>query len=258
MKDRRKWLWIAVVAILAWICAKGARTIMKAATGNNTSYGTIRNVIEHHAENLILETGAAEVSIVQGGINDAYLVETNIQDLDINEDKRVLSIHDESSIFMDEKAWIRITIPDGHVFNDVEIDTGAGTLDIEKLTTDYLDLEIGAGAVTINQISVPMQAGISTGAGRLFIGNCFMMNADLDLGTGEVRVNGELMGESRVNCGIGKVDLVLRGNDYTIDFDSGVGEADLNGQVMHEGTYGNGSNIIEIDAGIGEISVRTE
>ena len=159
---------------------------------------------------------------------------------------------------MDEKAWIRITIPDGHVFNDVEIDTGAGTLDIEKLTTDYLDLDIGAGAVTINQISVPMQAGISTGAGRLFIGNCFMMNADLDLGTGEVRVNGELMGESRVNCGIGKVDLVLRGNDYTIDFDSGAGEADLNGQVMHEGTYGNGSNIIEIDGGIGEISVRTE
>lgn len=66
------------------------------------------------------------------------------------------------------------------------------------------------------------------------------------------------MGESRVNCGIGKVDLVLRGNDYTIDFDSGAGEADLNGQVMHEGTYGNGSNIIEIDGGIGEISVRTE
>ena len=54
------------------------------------------------------------------------------------------------------------------------------------------------------------------------------------------------------------MDLVLTGDDYTIDFDSGVGEANLNGQVMHEGTYGNGRNIIEIDGGIGEISVRTE
>ena len=43
MKDRRKWLWIAVIAILAWICAKGARNIVKAATGKNTSSGTIRN-----------------------------------------------------------------------------------------------------------------------------------------------------------------------------------------------------------------------
>ena len=258
MKDRRKWLWVAVIAIAAWICAKGARTIMKATTGRSKSYGTTRSVIEQHAENLILETGAAEVNIVQGGINDAYLIETNIQDLDIDDDERILSIHDGSSMFMDEKAWIRITIPDGHVFNDVEIDTGAGTLDIEKLTTDYLDMDIGAGEVTINQISVPKQAGISTGAGRVFIGNCLMMNADLDLGTGEVTVNGELMGESKVNCGIGKVDLVLTGDDYTIDFDSGVGEANLNGQVMHEGTYGNGRNIIEIDGGIGEISVRTE
>ena len=119
-------------------------------------------------------------------------------------------------------------------------------------------MDIGAGEVTINQINVPKQAGISTGAGRVFIGNCLMMNADLDLGTGEVTVNGELMGESKVNCGIGKVDLVLTGDDYTIDFYSGVGEANLNGQVMHEGTYGNGRNIIEIDGGIGEISVRTE
>ena len=60
MKDRRKWLWVAVIAIAAWICAKGARTIMKATTGRSTSYGITRSVIEHHAENLILETGAAE------------------------------------------------------------------------------------------------------------------------------------------------------------------------------------------------------
>ena len=71
-------------------------------------------------------------------------------------------------------------------------------------------------------------------------------------------IHGQLLGDNKISCGIGKVDLVLKGNDYTIDFDSGVGKTQYNGKIIQDGTYGSGINRIEIDGGIGDISVLTE
>lgn len=259
MKDnRRKWLLVGVIAILAWICAKWARAVLKANVTNTSSYETSHTVVENHAENLILETGAAEVSIVKGNESEAFTIETNISNLNIDDDERILTIDDGTSLFMDDQAWIRLIIPDGYIFKNVEIDTGAGTLTIEDLTSDYLELDLGAGAVTVDHMTVPVEADISTGAGRLFIKDCLMKDAGFDLGTGEAVIHGQLLGDNKISCGIGKVDLVLKGNDYTIDFDSGVGKTQYNGKIIQDGTYGSGINRIEIDGGIGDISVLTE
>ena len=254
MKERRNWIGLVVVVILAFVCAKAAKAVMKGTVTHHNASEAVYYEVKNRPDGLYLDTASAKLSIVSA---DQFAVETNIEDLDIEEDAHMISIEDGASLFMDD-AWIRLTVPHDYVFYDVKMETGAGALDIESLSADYLDLDLGAGEVVIEKLNITKEASISTGAGRLRIMEGNLNNSKMDLGTGEVVFEGVLSGENRIDSGIGKVDLILKENDYQIELDCGLGEARLNGKKVDDGTYGHSSNIVNIDGGVGEITVITE
>ena len=76
-----------------------------------------------------------------------------------------------------ENNWLRnkernkviIYIPENKEFNEIEIDTGAGNIEIESLNTKDLSFSIGAGKVEINNLKVTNEAEIDGGAGKVDI-----------------------------------------------------------------------------------------
>lgn len=84
---------------------------------------------------------------------------------------------------------------------------------------------------------------------------------DLDMGVGKVELGAKLTGNNRIDAGIGKLELDLRGklDEYKIKVEKGLGSIELNGEKLSNGAIrGEGDTLVDIDGGVGAIEIRTE
>lgn len=82
---------------------------------------------------------------------------------------------------------------------------------------------------------------------------------NLDMGIGSVEITSVITGNSKIDAGIGNLDLRIQDNkeNYTIESDSGIGNIKIDGtKISDDSKYGNGKNIIKIDGGIGNIDIE--
>lgn len=264
MSDMRKWMKIGGVAIAAWICASGLRSVLR--SNHRTPEYAVNETVEetsayyevlHRPSELRVEAGFADVMIEYG---DDFQVEANF-DLDVNDESDRLEVKDDGSVFLSGEAWMRIVIPHDTVFDVVDIENGAGRLSVEDIRTDEFYLDMGMGSTDIKGVSVYELTDISTGTGEIRMEDVLLTGCDFDLGVGSVYVSGKLEGNTDLDCGIGKLELVLEQSmgDLTIQFSSGLGSSTLNGREMKDDhVYGDGENIIDIDGGTGEVRITTE
>lgn len=144
-------------------------------------------------------------------------------------------------------------------FEKVKLEVGAGELDIEKLDARVLDLDLGAGRTEIRALKVSERATIDGGAGYLAIEQAEMQNAHLELGVGKAEIEAKLRGESKIDSGVGKVELKLVGReqDYRVEVDKGLGSIELNGEKLGDGSvWGTGKNRVDIDSGVGAVEIN--
>lgn len=208
--------------------------------------------------NLDIEIMGSSLVIKEG---DSYNVETNNKYIKAKNKGNTLYIEEnEHSYFKRVKdSKVIITIPSSSKLNDVSIENGAGSMNINYLNTNNLELDLGAGRVNINNLVASNKSDIDTGAGEVIIKSSILNNLDLDLGVGSFKMNADIRGNSTIDQGVGEVDINLIGskNDYYITLDKGLGNAIIDGVSVNDDTnVGNGSNKIDISGGVGSIKVN--
>lgn len=201
---------------------------------------------------------AAELEIKTG---DKFDVETNHKYLKCEEKDDILKISETRSLFASHPRGMKVilTVPKEQVFDYVDISAGAGSVTIEELSSNMLDIELGAGELKAQRLNAASKAEIDGGAGSVTISGGRLNNADIDMGVGKLNLTSELSGKSSIDYGVGETNLVLIGaeDDYKVELDKGIGEAWLAGRKMSDDSvYGAGKNLIEIDGGIGELNIK--
>ena len=84
-------------------------------------------------------------------------------------------------------------------------------------------------------------------------------NIDFDLGVGKIDITGSLLGSTKIDSGVGSTNVNIIGSkdDYKIDVDKGLGSINVDGESLKDNTsYGNGVNTIDIDGGVGSITIN--
>ena len=158
-------------------------------------------------------------------------------------------------------AQLTVIVPSSYVFDDVLIDAGFGSVNIDKLVTKNLSFDIGVGNVVINDLVVYNDTSIDGGAGKFVIKNGNINNLDYDMGAGDTNINAFINGSSEIDCGVGKLDLNLLNDmsDLSLDLSLGIGSVKVNGtDVVKDSVLGTGRNVIEIDGGVGDININTK
>lgn len=252
-----------VVSIIGSICgAVGILTgLFDGHVSGESALGEMRTyAITGQIESLDVDLSAAALEIVTG---DRFSVESNHKYLTVKEENRALDISEEKIPFgfSSEGVTVILTVPEGFVFEDASIETGAGTVDIQTLSANTLRLDLGAGKTEIGTLNAQTRAKINTGAGKLTIRDGQMHDLTMDHGVGKLELTGLLTGQCEVDFGVGDTELTLLGSreDYQIKLDKGLGNATLEGEEMNDGsTYGGGENRIEIDGGVGSIQIDFE
>ncbi|MGN1269319.1 MAG: DUF4097 family beta strand repeat-containing protein [Clostridia bacterium] len=194
---------------------------------------------------------------------DSFKVETNNSEITYTNDNGSVKIKEKNRNWLnrnDMTSNLIIYIPEDMIaLDETKIETGAGYINIEKLNTQSLYLELGAGEVKITNLTVTKETKINGGLGKTELKSCKINNLKANLGMGEFVLNGKLIGKSEIDSGVGaiNIDLLDNVNNYTIDVDKGIGSITLNGKKLEMNrVYGTGENYIDIDGGIGEIKIN--
>ncbi|GEM_PF-2172833 len=156
---------------------------------------------------------------------------------------------------------VTVTVPESYYFKSVDIEFGAGKLIVHSLKTEALDLELGAGSATFDDLQVTGSAEIQEGAGELAIKSGSIMNLTLQCGAGATRVSAAVLGASSVSAAVGAVDLNFAGSetDYTVAFQIGLGACYFkNEKISRSGSFGTGPNIVDITGGFGVMRVNVD
>jgi len=152
---------------------------------------------------------------------------------------------------------IIVTIPTDDVLQDIEIDSGAGRVELDKILASNLDVSQGAGLLTIREGDFS-KTSIDGGAGKIEISSSMLNNLELDAGVGKVDIEAMITGSSDIDSGVGEINLRLLGakEDYRLKVEKGVGSLKIDDKSYSSDTsVGTGSNLIEIDGGVGSITI---
>ena len=191
---------------------------------------------------------------------DNLIAETNNKDINCKQNNQNLQIKEKQHNWLsrNNKGDLVVYIPENLEFEKVKINAGAGKIQIENINTKNLYLELGAGETIIEKLNVTDDCKIESGAGKVSILSGNINELNLDMGVGKFEVTSELTGNSKINAGIGNLELNIQGNkeNYTIKADKGIGSIKIDRkEVADDVTYGNGENTIKIDGGIGAIKI---
>lgn len=211
---------------------------------------------------LKVEINGARLKLVEG---NEFKVETNNSKITYSNDSGSVVIKEKGKTNIrfnsENNSILIITIPkEMKAFDETSIETGAGFIEIDCLKTQGLNFDFGAGKVDIKNLEVTADAKINAGAGELNIENSKIKNLNLNLGIGETNIKSELTGRSKIETGVGELNLTLAlpEKNYKISAEKGLGEIKLNNKkISDDSTIGNGENYIKINGGIGAINIKT-
>ena len=205
---------------------------------------------------LDIDLGATELIIKKGesldvSSNGRYIVCRKRGDRVVIEERPHISTGADD-------VQVVITLPEGFAFKDVDMDLGAGNVEIDTLSCDRLDLDLGAGNFSADSLTVTRQADIDGGTGMIYIGGGSLVDLELGMGVGALELRSELFGNSDLDMGVGEVRLCLLGDksNYKLDIDKGIGEVYFDGSYVSGGVLGNGARRVDVDGGIGKISIE--
>ncbi|MBQ2661028.1 MAG: DUF4097 family beta strand repeat protein [Clostridia bacterium] len=271
MTDNQKFIKYLAIGLAIFLIILIVVGVIGAFTTLGVLFGGVKNEPQKNGDmyvysdfqntvNLDADIGVSYFKIDTG---DKLSVETNSDKIKVYQKGNTLVIEETSkwNLISKDKFEITLFVPADFSFSDVEISTGAGKFDAARLSAQEIDLELGAGDVEIGTLEALRDIDISGGAGRIRINDGSLYNLDLEMGVGKLEITSTMLGENKIECGIGDADINLTDtlSAYRISVDKGIGNAKLNGNTVADGTnYGEGTNRIKIDCGIGDLNITTK
>ena len=213
--------------------------------------------IKSEIHSLDIQINAADFKIVSV---DDFSVESNLKYLSVSEKDGVLKIVDEAKSNSNyTNAILTLYVPNGIVFHDVDIETGAAKMTVDTLSASSVELKLGAGDVRFESLNASANVDIEGGAGQITIVSGTLNNLSLEMGIGELNLTAAVLGESDLKFGVGESNVTLIGSkdDYKVDIEKGLGNITVDGEnVTGFGSSGNGQNHIEFEGDIGTINLK--
>ncbi|MBQ8371389.1 MAG: DUF4097 family beta strand repeat protein [Clostridia bacterium] len=213
--------------------------------------------ITSEIHSLDIRISAADFKIVSA---DEFSVESNLKYLSVSEKNGVLTIVDEAKSNSNySNAILTLYVPNGMVFDDVDIETGAAKMTVAALSASSIELKLGAGDVRFESLNASAEVDIKGGAGQITIVSGTLNDLTLKMGIGELNLNAAVLGESDLKFGVGESNVTLIGSkdDYNVDIEKGLGNITVDGKTVTDlGGSANGQNHIEIEGGVGTINLK--
>lgn len=212
-------------------------------------------IVNKDIKNLEIELKYSKLIIKESSV---FKIETNNENIKSYENNNKLLLKDEKNYFFTNKdSELIIYLPSDLILNEVKIETGAGSIQIDFLKANNLEFDLGAGKGVIDNLIVLNECDMETGAGSLEIKNGNINDLDIQHGVGKFSLTSNIK-NLKLDSGIGEVNLTIlnKKDNYTINVDKGIGKISLDGEKISDQIIGNGIYNLDINGGIGSINLN--
>ena len=223
-------------------------------------YTTISNNV-NNIESFKIDISNDDIEIKEG---EKFEVKTNDPDVKFYHENSKVKIKTDKTfswhLSNSSRGTIIIYLPNEFNITELDLNLGAGKIDIDKIFVETLLMDLGAGTMTAKEINVYEKATINGGAGNINIYSGTINNLNLKLGAGNASIQSDLTGSNTLTTGVGKLNLGLsRSKDnYKFDISKGLGNIILNDfDVSEDILIGDGETKIKISGAIGNIIINT-
>lgn len=223
-------------------------------------YTTISNNV-NNIESFKIDISNDDIEIKKG---EKFEVKTNDPDVKFYHENSIVKIKSDKTfswhLSNSSRGTIIIYLPNEFNISELDLNLGAGKIDIDKIFVETLLMDLGAGTMTAKEINVNEKATINGGAGNINIYSGTINNLNLKLGAGNASIESDLTGSNTLTTGVGKLNLGLsRSKDnYKFDISKGLGNIILNDfDVSEDILIGDGETKIKINGAVGNIIINT-
>ena len=223
-------------------------------------YTTISNNV-NNIESFKIDISNDDIEIKEG---EKFEVKTNDPDVKFYHENSKVKIKTDKTfswhLSNSSRGTIIIYLSNEFNISELDLNLGAGKIDIDKIFVETLLMDLGAGTMTAKEINVYEKATINGGAGNINIYSGTINNLNLKLGAGNASIESDLTGSNTLTTGVGKLNLGLsRSKDnYKFDISKGLGNIILNDfDVSEDILIGDGETKIKISGAIGNIIINT-
>ncbi|HPU63258.1 MAG TPA: DUF4097 family beta strand repeat-containing protein, partial [Mobilitalea sp.] len=156
------------------------------------------------------------------------------------------------------KLSITVYVPFDFTAKEIKINSGAGEVIMEDLSTERLIIDAGVGTIFGRNITAQSVKG-NGGVGDITFNDVNFSNVDFDSGVGNLKIDGILLGDSEFDFGVGDIRLNINGSreDYALRIDNGIGSIRVNGEKISSDykDIGKATHTIKIDGGVGSVEI---
>lgn len=225
----------------------------------------ILNVSAKEMQSLSLTIGGGQIAYAEGSGDDICIfVNKSYQDLvEIQKEEGELDIEilHSSEVKRSNYPILLVQVPEGHVWEELDIQLMAGQLAATKLLGKEVSVSVKAGDFQVANLTAE-ETDINTKAGKVEISWLQTAEADLVCKMGAIEIeDGILKRDADISCDAGAVAVRFCGepSEYSYDLKASVGTIVLNGEtyqgIIQKELEGKGSEKIEISCNAGTITV---
>lgn len=163
-----------------------------------------------------------------------------------------------------DECEITLYFPADYRFEKVDVELGAGLLEMEAIATDEMDMEVGAGQITIEYLQTD-KCNIEVGMGEILVDDMQVTKMNAEVGMGHLMMNGTIWGDVDAECSMGAMELTLTGSekDFNYAIEAAMGNISVDGDdysgVGQEQTIRNSANKnMNLECAMGNIEVDFE
>lgn len=215
----------------------------------------ISNVIT----NFDIELKTTNVNFIRG---TDFMISTNNKKIKFEEMGNIIYIKEKSFLTYSKELFdLTVTIPEGMVPNEINIEAGAGKVVLSDVTLKDVEVELGAGSMIARNTIIDHEMSVEAGAGNVQMDNLVASNLDLEMGAGKVSFKGDVSNSMEVKGGVGKLIVNLDNNlqNYNITINKGLGSIAVNGSEVSRDYYSDLGRIpVTIEGGVGSIELNTK
>lgn len=182
------------------------------------------NAVQEDFHSLDIEFGYGTLEIKYGDVESVQIKQKNVDKYRCYVEEGALHIEGNLNTkvgITNQNGELTIVLPQNMVFQEVDLEFGAGKADVAGLKANQVDVELGAGKMNITGLDT-RDFNAQTGAGKLYaelVGKQTDYSYELECGIGQLKI-----GDSTYS-GLGTEQSISnQGSERFADIECGIGE----------------------------------
>lgn len=216
---------------------------------------------------LFVEVGGCVFTMKESGDDNYYLEAENTKKFQGYVEDGTLFVRatiGTGTVTKGKECRVTLYVPDNWKekrLEKVDMELGAGVMDLSGFDAEKVLLEVGAGQITLSEV-VAETLDVSVGMGEIVVEALTVDKLLGEVGMGRLYLEGAIYDKADVECAMGSLEMVVQGSqdDFDYDVECGMGNITLGGDsyggVAQEKTIDNGaSKKMLVECAMGDVNI---